>query len=271
MTRAELKALTPGLNWDDYFAVLGFPDITAVNVEQLLDFFKEADKVLTTVKMADWQVYLRFHLIDTVAPFLSDKFVDAHFAFRGTILMGKKENLPRWKRVINSATQLMGEAVGQEYVKTAFPPAAKAKALEMVNALRVSLNEQLQQAQWLSAATRAKAIAKLEAFTAKIGYPDKWRDYATPMIERGPFVLNAIQCVNFEHHRDLAKIGKPVDRAEWGMPPQMINAYYNPLMNEISLPGSDHATAAVRSGSAARHQPGGHRRHHRPRDGPRIR
>jgi len=235
MNVKELTALTPRFSWPLYFSEIGYPGISDVNVGQP-EFFKKLDHQISAVPMDHWKDYLRWHLIDAAAPYLSSRFVDADFEFHGKTLTGKKENLPRWKRVVNSTNRAVGEAVGQLYVKTAFTPEAKAKALKLVKKLREVLREDLGALEWMDDTTRKNAIAKLDAFVAKIGYPDKWRDYGALKINQESYVGNVLRAEQFEFNRNLAKIGKPVDRTEWLMTPQTVNAYYWSEMNEIVFP-----------------------------------
>jgi predicted metalloendopeptidase len=162
--------------------------------------------------------------------------VDENFNFFSRVLTGTTELRPRWKRCVNATDTALGEALGQKYVERAFPPAAKARALAMVHGLIDALREDLKTLPWMSPATRAQALVKLNAITLKIGYPDKWRDYSAMAVDRDSYVINAFRAAHFEFHRDLAKIGQPVDRAEWGMSPPTVNAYYNDSMNDINFP-----------------------------------
>ena len=235
MSRDELKALTPNLSWDSYFTEVGHPGIATVDVAQP-DFFKGLSADLGEVSLEDWKTYLRWHLIDAAAPALSQPFVDENFNFQGRVLQGTQEILPRWKRCVRATDHELGEALGQVYVEQYFPPEAKARALEMVDNLTAALREDLQTLPWMGEATRQQALTKLNAFTRKIGYPDKWRDYSAYHVDRGPYVLNLLRGAEFESKRDLNKIGKPVDRTEWGMTPPTVNAYYDPLLNEIVFP-----------------------------------
>jgi len=235
MSRDELKALTPNLSWDSYFTEVGHPGIATVDVAQP-DFFKALSADLGEVSLEDWKTYLRWHLIDAAAPALSQPFVDENFNFQGRVLQGTQEILPRWKRCVRATDHELGEALGQVYVEQYFPPEAKARALEMVDNLTAALREDLQTLPWMGEATRQQALTKLNAFTRKIGYPDKWRDYSAYHVDRGPYVLNLLRGAEFESKRDLNKIGKPVDRTEWGMTPPTVNAYYDPLLNEIVFP-----------------------------------
>jgi putative endopeptidase len=235
MDRDQLKMLAPNLSWDSYFTDVGHPGIAAVDVAEP-DFFKGLSAQLSEVPLADWKTYLRWHLIDAAAPALSQPFVEEDFNFEGRVLQGTQEILPRWKRCVRATDHELGEALGQVYVEQYFPPEAKARALEMVDNLTAALREDLQTLPWMGAATRQQALAKLNAFTRKIGYPDKWRDYSAYQVDRGPYVLNLLRGNDFESQRDLNKIGKPVDRTEWDMTPPTVNAYYNPELNEIVFP-----------------------------------
>ena len=235
MSVADAQALTPHLSWDGYFQAVGSPKLTEINIGQP-DFFKALDAMLTSVPFADWKTYYRWQLIHRAAALLSDPFVQENFAFNGRILTGAKEIHPRWKRCSSATDQQLGEALGQVYVQKYFPPEAKARALELVHNLLAALRDDLQTLPWMSPATRKAAIEKLEAFTIKIGYPDTWRAYSALKIDRGPYVRNVFRATEFENARDLAKIGKPVDRAEWGMTPPTVDAYNNPQLNEIVFP-----------------------------------
>jgi putative endopeptidase len=235
MPQAELKTLAPNFPWEDYFSAVGLAGKGDVNVTAP-DFFKEISALAASEPIANWKTYLRWHLINSAARDLSSPFVDEDFRFKGTILTGTKENLPRWKRCVSYTDRALGEALGQAYVKKAFPPEAKTRALEMVKNLEAALADDIRQLSWMSEATRQQALVKLQAITNKIGYPDKWRDYSALEVNRGPYVLNAFGAATFEFHRDLNKVGKPVDRTEWGMTPPTVNAYYNPQLNEIVFP-----------------------------------
>jgi putative endopeptidase len=235
MSVEDLQKLTPHFDWTVYFKAIGFPGIRVVNASQP-DFLKALDAQLTSVSFDDWKIYLRWHLVHAAAPRLPAPFVDENFNFFGRVLTGTTEQQPRWKRCVNATDQGLGEALGQKYVERAFPPATKARALDMVHKLIDALREDLKTLPWMSPATRTQAIAKLNAITLKIGYPDKWRDYSAVAVDRDSYVINAFRADHFEFHRDLSKIGQPVDRAEWGMTPPTVNAYYNPQLNEIVFP-----------------------------------
>lgn len=235
MPMTSVKEVAPSFDWVGYFQRVGGVQKTDVNVSTP-DFFKAMDVQLTATPIADWQTYLRWNLINRAASGLSPKFVDEDFHFKGTILSGTKENLPRWKRCVAGTDGALGEALGQVYVQKAFPPAAKARALAMVRNLEAALKSDLTSLSWMGDATRKQAIVKLDAFLNKIGYPDKWRDYSSLSIDRGSYQGNRFRLGVFNERRDWNKIGKPVDRLEWGMSPPTVNAYYNPQINEIVFP-----------------------------------
>ena len=235
MTLAELKKLTPDWSWEAYMQAVGSPSVAEINIGQP-DFFKELDHQLSTSPLADWKVYLRWHVIHDDAPALSEAFVQENFNFYGKQLSGTTELQPRWKRCAQAANQNLGEALGQIYVQKYFPPEAKARAKEMVNNLIAALRSDIPTLSWMGPDTKTQALAKLEAFNVKIGYPDKWRDYSKLTIDRGSYLRNVRRSQEFEENRELEKIGKPVDRSEWGMTPPTVNAYYNATFNEIVFP-----------------------------------
>jgi len=191
---------------------------------------------LTATSIADWKTYLRWNLINRTASGLSARFVDEDFHFKSTVLQGVKENLPRWKRCVSATDGALGEALGAVYVQKAFTPAAKERALTMVRNLEAALQSDISTLSWMSEPTRKQAITKLNTFMNKIGYPDKWRDYSALPVDRGAYQTNRFRVNKFNENRDWAKIGKPVDRAEWLMSPPTLNAYYNPQNNEIVFP-----------------------------------
>ena len=235
MTQDELQKLTPDWNWGDYFKELGLTNAGDIDVHQP-DFFKAVNTAFTSTSLDDWKTYLRWHLINATASALSNDFVHEDFNFNETTLRGTKQIKPRWKRVITSEDGEIGEALGKLYVNEHFPPAAKARALELINNLKEALSDRIKSVEWMDEPTKTAALEKLAAFQVKIGYPEKWRDYSNLMVDRGPFVLNELRAENFEAKRQLNKIGKPVDRTEFGMTPPTVNAYYNPKLNEIVFP-----------------------------------
>jgi len=235
MTKSELITLTPDFDWTLYFRTINLTEVGKVNVGQP-DFFKAADKLLKSTTIEDWKTYLRWHLVNAASSTLSSKFVEENFNFNGKYLQGTQEMLPRWRRCVASTDRALGEALGQLYVEKTFTPAARGRAQQMVKNLIAALHEDLTTLSWMSGETRQKATAKLEAFIRKIGYPEKWRDYEALQISRGAYYNNAVSALEFEVKRNLGKIGKPVDKTEWGMTPPTVNAYYNPSMNEIVFP-----------------------------------
>jgi putative endopeptidase len=235
MIKSQLLELTPHFDWGRYFRNINMPEVAKVNVGQP-EFFKAADKLLTDIPVEDWKTYLRWHLVNAASATLSSKFVEENFAFNGKYLQGTTEILPRWKRCVASTDRALGEALGQLYVEKTFTPQAKARAQEMVKNLIEALRTDLSTLSWMSEQTRTRAIAKLDAFMRKIGFPDKWRSYEALQVSRGTYYNNAVSSGEFEFKRNLGKIGKPVDRTEWGMTPPTVNAYYNPSMNEIVFP-----------------------------------
>jgi len=231
----QLQDLTPDWNWSNYFKDIDLLQPADVNVRQP-EFFKAADQVFKNTPLDDWKAYLRWHLINAAAEELPKDFVDEDFNFKERILRGTEKIKPRWKRVIASTDDAIGDALGQLYVAFYFPPEAKARALELVNNLKEALADRIKTLEWMDEPTKREALKKLAAMRVKIGYPDKWLDYSLLPIDRGPFVLNAMRAAKFETTRDLNKIGKPVDPTDWGMTPPTVNAYYNPNMNEIVFP-----------------------------------
>src|ERR1041384_3165776 len=235
MPVADVNALTPDFSWTDFFRNVGLANPGDVNV-LTPGFFKQMNTMLTAEPLASWKTYLRWHLINGSARFLSTPFVMEDFHFKGMVLNGQKEIKPRWKRVVQSADNSLGEALGQLYVAKYFPPEAKARAKEMINNLIAALHDKINHLAWMSDATKKQANKKLDMFTVKVGYPDKWRDYSALEIDRGSFAQNMLRVAQFDFKYDINKVGKPVDRMEWGMTPPTVNAYYNPLFNEIVFP-----------------------------------
>ena len=232
---AELGKTTGDLDWGAFFTALGTPAFTEINLAHP-EFFKAFAAQLATTPVADWQAYLRWHLIHESAPYLSEAVVKENFSFYGTILTGVKEMKPRWKRVVAVTDGEIGEALGQLYVAEYFPPEAKARVLQLVADLRAALRARLQTLEWMDEATRARAVAKLDAFSVKMGYPDKWRDYSSVKVDRASYLANVQQAEAFETRRNYSKIGQPVDKTEWGMTPPTVNAYYSPSVNGIAFP-----------------------------------
>jgi putative endopeptidase len=234
LDRAGLKELAPDVGWDAYLAAIGFPDIAAINVGQP-EFIKALDGMTKTVKPADWRVYLRWHLAKDASPWLSHAFVDEWFHFR-QVLTGTKVLQPRWKRCVQFADRMMGEALAQPFVKEHLGDDGKRAASDMVVAIEASMKGDLESLAWMDDATRLKAEEKLAAIANKIGFPAKWRSYDGLVVDRASFVQNAERASAFEVKRELTKVGKPVDKNEWEMTPPTVNAYYEPTMNEMVFP-----------------------------------
>ena len=232
---AEIQKLSPHFDWAGYLSVLGLPAPAAMDIGQP-EFIQALDAQIAATPLDDWKAYFRWHLVSSMASSLSDPFVNENFTFYGKALSGTPQLRDRWKRVLSEVDGSAGEALGQLYVAVAFPPEAKARALALVTNLRATLRERIGALTWMDEPTRAAALRKLDMFGVKIGYPNKWIDYSTLVVDRGPFVLNVLRANEFNVQRDLAKIGKPVDRNDWGMTPPTVNAYYNPSMNEIVFP-----------------------------------
>jgi putative endopeptidase len=237
MTLSELDAKMPGFDWAGFIRTAGLGGQAKVIATQPSALTGIA-KLLNDVPLETWKDYLALRTVKDAAPLLGKAFVDEDFAFEGKTLSGTPALKERWKRGVDMVNSGLGEAVGQIYVARYFPPAAKAKADALVKNLIAAMDGRLSRLEWMSPETRTKARAKLAAFTPKIGYPDKWRDYSKLEVKRGDAYGNAVRATEFEYQRNLAKIGKPVDRSEWGMTPQTVNAYANPLLNEIVFPAA---------------------------------
>jgi len=235
MSREEFEALAPEFQWNTYFAQVGVGGLQSLNITSPA-FFKAMNAELKKEKLAGWKAYLRWRLVHADAPFLSQQFVDETFNFYGKRLHGAQELEPRWKRCVAYVDNDLGEALGQAYVERAFSPEAKRRAVKMVNQIEDAMQRDIEFLPWMSPATRQNALEKLHAVANKIGYPDKWRDYGALTISRDDELGNVVRARQFEFHRELAKIGKPVDRGEWQMTPPTVNAYYDPQMNDINFP-----------------------------------
>jgi len=235
MTTKQLIALSPSFQWKIYFSKLGLPSVETLNVETP-EFFKTLNLELRNERLASWKAYLRWHLVNANAPFLSSDFVNADFDFFGRTLQGAQELEPRWKRCVGYADNDLGEDLGQAYVERHFGPDAKQRAQKMVNEIEDAMSRDIDSLSWMTPTTKQHALEKLHAVANKIGYPDKWRDYSTLTIVRDDEMGNVLRAREFEFHRQLAKIGKPVDRGEWQMTPPTVNAYYDPQMNDINFP-----------------------------------
>ena len=234
-TFAQLQAMAPHVDWASYFKHKQLPNDVDMNVDQP-KFMQEVDRQMQQVSLADWKVYLKWQVLNSVASSLSAPFVEEDFAFNGKYLAGISEMKPRWKRCAESSDQLLGEALGKKYVEKYFPPEAKARMQEMVRNLLAAMRDDILTRPWMSEDTKEKAMAKIATFNPKIGYPDKWKDYGHVEIRRDAFFEDMIAGRKFVESDDRALIGKPVDRGRWGMTPPTSDAYYNPLMNEIVFP-----------------------------------
>ena len=234
MTVAQLDSITPHINWESFLATQGAPKVTEVNVMQP-DFLKALDGLLTSVPVEDWKTLLRWRLLNSSSAALPKSFADQDFAFK-RLFTGQRERLPRWKSCTAGTMAALGEAVGQEYVKRTFSPDAKARAKSIVDNMVSVLRDQIGQLDWMSDSTKKQGLAKLDAFTRKIGYPDKWRDYSKLEVARGEYYQNLKRGAAWASAVNWAKVGKPVDKSEWAMTPNEVNAYYNPIWNEIVFP-----------------------------------
>ena len=235
MTLDELKKSVPGIDWDAFLSGVGVKGVTELSVSQV-EPIKEVEKIINTMPVEKQVAYMQWKLINRAAGYLSDDFVAQNFDFYGKALSGRKENQPRWKRAVGTVNGMLGEAVGQMYVEKYFPAAAKERMVQLVKNLQTALGERIRNLEWMGDSTKTKAIEKLNSFYVKVGYPDKWRDYTALDVEKDSYWANVKRATKFELDYELAKAGKPVDRDEWGMTPQTVNAYYNPTTNEICFP-----------------------------------
>jgi endothelin-converting enzyme/putative endopeptidase len=235
MSKEDLEKLAPAFRWTEYFTDNGAPAFQQLNVASPA-FFQAENSALGIYSLEDWKTYLRWNVLHSEAALLPTPFVNENFEFYGKILTGAKELRPRWKRCVDFTDNQLGEALGKEFVKRTFGPNAKERTLKLVAAIEAALGKDIEQVTWMSPETKRQAEIKLKAITNKIGYPDQWRDYSSVVIEREDAVGNAMRADNFEFQRQLNKIGKPLDRKEWGMTPPTVNAYYDPQMNNINFP-----------------------------------
>jgi putative endopeptidase len=235
MTPAQMQTLTPAFDWAAYFTGTGAPPIDAVNVTEP-EFFKAFNAVVSSTPIADLRTYLRWHLVHSSAPVLSAPFVSENFAFYGTTLTGAKELQPRWRRCVQYTDSDLGEVLGKAFVRDAFGPAAKEDTLKMVREIESSMEQDINTLSWMSDTTKKQALVKLHAVANKIGYPDRWRDYSGLAVVRGDALGNSERANTFELHSQMYRLGKPLDKSEWEMTPSTVNAYYNPLQNNINFP-----------------------------------
>jgi putative endopeptidase len=235
---AKMAEVAPGFDWKAYLDAAGISGKTSYVVVSQPSYLKGFAQVSNDTSLDTWKAYLQMRLISGYANFLSKPFVDERFAFNGTVLAGIKEMQPRWKRAVGAVEMAMGESLGKLYVEKHFPAERKARMEVLVKNLLAAYKQSIDTLDWMSPATKKEAQAKLAKFTYKIGYPNKWRDYSALTVARDDLVGNVMRSRVFESNRQLAKLGQPIDREEWGMTPQTINAYYNPEMNEIVFPAS---------------------------------
>jgi putative endopeptidase len=235
MAVKDLQALSSSFSWEVYFGKVGLPSLASLNVATP-DFAKALSAEIDKEDLSDWKTYLRWHLLSANARFLTAAFVNEDFAFYGKTLAGTEQIEPRWKRCTKDVDQDLGEALGQAYVEKYFSPEAKGQALKMVKEIEGAMQQDIESLSWMSAPTKTRALEKLHTVANKIGYPDHWRDYSKLDVVRGEEMGNVLRARQFEFNRQLAKIGKPVDRGEWGMTPPTVNAYYDPQMNDINFP-----------------------------------
>jgi putative endopeptidase len=234
-TKSELLAKSPAITWQVYLGERNLEQVSYAVVGQP-EFFEAVDKLVASRPLSDWRVYLRWHVLHASAPYLCQDAELEDFNFFGKALSGQPEQEPRWKRAFHALDRGIGEAVGQLYVEKYFPPEAKARMTDLVDNLKGVFKDHLEKVDWMTATTRAKALAKFARFTQKIGYPDKFRDYSSVEIKRDDYLGNVRRAAAFDQHRQLARVGQPVDRGEWHMTPPTVNAYFNPLQNEIVFP-----------------------------------
>lgn len=237
MTYADLKKQFSGIDWDAYLKGLGVQGVEELNVEQI-EPLQTVDKLISTLPLEKHISYLQYNLIDAAASCLSDDFVAACFDFYGKVLSGRQVNQPRWKRAVNAVNGMLGEVVGQMYVEKYFPAAAKERMVNLVKNLQTALGERIQAQEWMSDSTKAVAAEKLAAFHVKVGYPDKWKDYSSLEIKKDSYWANVCRASEWAVRDMYSRVGKPVDKDEWLMTPQTVNAYYNPSTNEICFPAA---------------------------------
>ena len=236
-SRQELQASTPIFNWDNYFNAAGAPAFDSLNVG-MPDFIAALNGIIDNTDMRTLQDYLDWKIIHGSASMLSSDFDNENFNFYGNYLYGQEVQQPRWRRILNATDGCLGEAIGQIYVEKHFPAEAKERMEHLIGNLRIALGERIKQLEWMSDETKAKALHKLDCFNVKVGYPNKWKDYTKYEVKPDSYFQNVHRAIRFENEIEMAKIGKPVDKEEWFMTPQTVNAYYSPDMNEIVFPAA---------------------------------
>lgn len=232
---ADLATKAPGLDWAAYFRAIGLGEFKELNLAHP-KFYAGLAKLVQEAPAADWQAYLRWRVLSGLANSLSAPFEEENFRFYSGVIAGVKERKPRWRRIVSATDNGLGEALGQLYVAEYFPPEAKTRVLKLVEDLRSALGDRIRALEWMDAPTKEKALAKLAAFSVKMGYPDKWQDYSALQLDRGPYVLNQLRIARYEQKRNVARLGQPTDKTEWGMTPPTVNASYSPSANAITFP-----------------------------------
>ena len=237
ITPADLRRADPGLDWNRFFSAAALPAIDKLSIGQP-SYAKAMARLMRDVPLADWKLYLRVRLLDAAAPVLPQAFREAHFAFSGRAIQGNEQEKPRWQQATAALDAALGEAVGQGYVARYFPPAYKARMSELVANLLSAYGQSIDGLTWMGPQTRVRAKEKLSKYTVKIGYPNTWRDYSALTVRDGDALGNQMRANRFAYERRAHRVGQPVDRSEWGMTPQTVNAYYNPTVNEIVFPAA---------------------------------
>ena len=235
MSPAKLKALTPSFDWTRYLADNNLSDVKTINVSEP-KFFATVERLLKTVPLSDWKAYLRWHVVHASAPYLSEKLVAEDFDFYRKTLRGVTQMAPRWKQCVRYVDRDLGEALGEEFVRRTFTAETKQKTIEMTKLVEKAMENEIRTLDWMTQETKLRAMEKLHSIANKVGYPERWRDYAKVDVQRGDFAGNAMRATRFESEREIRKIGQPLDRGEWHMTPPTVNAYYNPQMNDINFP-----------------------------------
>ncbi|MGC2694900.1 MAG: M13 family metallopeptidase [Candidatus Angelobacter sp.] len=235
LDRKQLQALTPNFDWDTYLKISGVDQVSTFNVTEP-KFYQEVDRQIQSNSLDDLKTYLLWHITSANAPYLSSKFVKHNFEFYAHTLRGVEQLPPRWKKCVRLTDGQLGEALGQEFVNRAFSQETKQSTLKLTRLIEQAMEDDIKQLTWMGPETKKQALEKLHSVVNKIGYPDKWRDYSSVEVRRDDFLGNVHRATTFESRRELAKIGKPLDRGEWGMTPPTVNAYYNPQMNDINFP-----------------------------------
>lgn len=237
MAPVDMKSITPGIEWGSLLPAMHIRNVDSVIIGQP-EFYKEVDRALDKYSLNDWKSYLKWNLVNAFSPYMSQEFEKEHFRFFGTVLGGVKEQRPRWKRVLDTEENAIGDMLGQLYVKKHVQPSVRERYQKLTDNIIEAYRERINSLKWMNDSTRQKALVKLNSISTKVGYPDKWKDYSSLEISRENYVMNVIRSNVWMHDYMVNKLGKPVDRTEWEMTPQTYNAYYNPSNNEIVLPAA---------------------------------